>query len=82
MSKSMMIASEVADLLRVDKQRIYELARTGKIPFTKVGERQYRFERAAIERWIDTGGNMARMKDDSESEEPLDSHKSFEILDS
>lgn len=57
MEKEIMVAEEVAKLLRVDKQRIYELVRRHLIPVIKVGERQYRFSRAAIQRWLEQGGN-------------------------
>ena len=52
----MLVADEVAELLRVSKQRIYELVRTRAIPVTRLGERQYRFEAEAINQWIERGG--------------------------
>ncbi len=57
MDKTILVADEVAELLRVDKQRVYELARTKQIPFIKLGERQYRFGVAAIEKWLREGGS-------------------------
>ena len=57
MDKHILVAEEVAELLRVDKQRVYELVRTGRIPVIRVGERQYRFAAASIEQWIQDGGN-------------------------
>jgi excisionase family DNA binding protein len=39
MSSEILVAEEVAELLRVDKQRIYELVRTKRIPVIRVGER-------------------------------------------
>jgi excisionase family DNA binding protein len=56
MEQSILIADEVADILRVDRQRVYELVRSNAIPFIKLGERQYRFSRPAIENWLETGG--------------------------
>lgn len=57
MNKQILVADEVADLLRVDKQRIYELVRTNQIPVIRLGERQYRFSAQAIEIWLASGGN-------------------------
>ncbi len=58
MEKKILVAEEVAKILRVDKQRVYELVRTKKIPTIRVGERQYRFDAGALQSWIDGGGNM------------------------
>ena len=41
MEKTILVAEEVAEILRVDKQRIYELIRANQIPFIRLGERQY-----------------------------------------
>jgi len=57
MEKQILVAEEVAELLRVDKQRVYELVRTRKIPVIRVGERQYRFDSGAIRRWLERGGS-------------------------
>jgi excisionase family DNA binding protein len=63
MKTEILVADEVAELLRVDKQRVYELVRQRQIPVIRVGERQYRFSRVAVERWIDNGGNTERDAD-------------------
>ncbi len=52
MIKQILVAEEVAQLLRVDKQRIYELVRTNQIPVIRLGERQYRFSAQAIEQFL------------------------------
>ena len=57
MQKSLLKAEEVAELLRVDKQRVYELVRTKQIPVIRIGERQYRFSHHAIDTWISSGGS-------------------------
>jgi excisionase family DNA binding protein len=62
MEKRILVADEVADLLRVDKQRIYELVRTNQIPVIRLGERQYRFSAQAIENFLHGGGT--RKEDD------------------
>lgn len=64
MEKSILIADEVAELLRVDRQRIYELVRTNQIPFIKLGERQYRFSRPVIENWLTNGGTNEQPQND------------------
>ncbi|MBA3632038.1 MAG: helix-turn-helix domain-containing protein [Acidobacteria bacterium] len=53
-----LIAKELAKKLRVDTQRVYEMCRTKSIPFILLGERQYRFSKQAIEKWLADGGNQ------------------------
>jgi len=61
-----LIADEVAKLLRVDTQRIYELVRTNRIPVIRLGERQYRFSAQAIEQFLHGGGTQKEgERDDS-----------------
>lgn len=57
MDRQILVADEVAELLRVDRQRVYELARRDAIPVIRLGERQYRFDASAIQAWIENGGN-------------------------
>ena len=58
MDKRILVADEVADLLRVDRQRVYELCRTDpSFPVIKLGERQYRFSSDAIRQWLENGGS-------------------------
>lgn len=56
MENKVLVATEVAELLRVDKQRVYELARRNAIPVIRIGERQYRFDATAIQQWLANGG--------------------------
>jgi excisionase family DNA binding protein len=58
MDRQILIADEVAEMLRVDRQRVYELARRNAIPVIRVGERQYRFDAEAIRQWIERGGSV------------------------
>lgn len=58
MTNKILVAEEVAELLRVDKQRIYELVRTNQIPVIRLGERQYRFSAQAIEEFLYGGGKI------------------------
>jgi len=60
MEKQILVADEVAEMLRVDRQRVYELARRNAIPVIRVGERQYRFDAEAIRQWIERGGNVEK----------------------
>lgn len=59
MEQRILIADEVAEMLRVDRQRVYELARRNAIPVIRLGERQYRFDADAIRQWIEQGGSLA-----------------------
>lgn len=59
MERQILLADEVAEMLRVDRQRVYELVRRGAIPVIRVGERQYRFDAEAIKQWIERGGKVA-----------------------
>lgn len=52
----LLTAREVAVLLKLKPQRVYELARGGKIPSVRVG-RQVRFDESALRHWIETGGS-------------------------
>jgi excisionase family DNA binding protein len=59
MERQILIADEVAEMLRVDRQRVYELARRNAIPVIRLGERQYRFDAEAIKQWMQRGGSSA-----------------------
>ena len=56
MDRQVLVADEVAKLLRVDRQRVYELVRRRAIPVIRLGARQYRFDAEAIRQWIERGG--------------------------
>ncbi len=55
MSEELMTTEEVAGYLRVKLSTVYEWARNGKIPATKVG-RLWRFRQEQIEAWVRNGG--------------------------
>lgn len=64
MDRQILVADEVADMLRVDRQRVYELARRNAIPVIRLGERQYRFDAEAIKEWLERGGgSLESVKD-------------------
>lgn len=67
MEKEVLIADEVAEMLRVDKQRIYELVRTNQIPVIRLGERQYRFSAQAIEQFLHGGGSQKGGQEDGQT---------------
>ncbi len=58
MNQQILVADEVAEILRVDRQRIYELVRTNQLPVIRLGERQYRFSSQAIENFLHGGGTQ------------------------
>jgi excisionase family DNA binding protein len=62
MTKQILVADEVAELLRVDRQRVYELVRRDLIPVIRIGDRQYRFDANAINQWIERGGSQDEQK--------------------
>ncbi len=64
MEQQILIAGEVAEILRVDRQRVYELVRRGAIPVIRLGDRQYRFNRDAIAAWMEQGGNRKERDDE------------------
>lgn len=52
---TILTAPEVAELIGIKVQRLYELVRTrktSKIPVIVIGERQYRFSKEAVLAWL------------------------------
>ncbi len=62
MQKQILVAEEVADFLRIDKQRVYQMVREKSLPFILLGQRQYRFSKQAIESWLENGGTQKEDK--------------------
>jgi len=59
MDKQILIADEVAELFRVDKQRVWELTRTNKLPgIIRLGDRQYRYSARAIQEFLNGSGTQ------------------------
>ena len=54
---NLLTAAEVAEILRVSKARVYELARQRMLPALILGQRQLRFEEGALREWIAAGGS-------------------------
>lgn len=67
-SKRILVADEVAEYLRIDRQRVYELVRTNQIPVIRLGERQYRFSAQAIENFLLEGGTQKGGESDDSDE--------------
>ncbi len=59
MNRQILVADEVAEILRVDRQRVYEMVREKSLPFILLGQRQYRFSKQAIDVWLENGGNQS-----------------------
>lgn len=53
----LLTADEVANILRVSKARVYELARTKAIPAVTLGQRQVRFDESSLREWIASAGS-------------------------
>jgi len=51
----LLTVNEVADFLRVKPSTVYDWAKNGKIPASKVG-RLWRFSREKVEAWVRNGG--------------------------
>ncbi|MFW6106558.1 MAG: helix-turn-helix domain-containing protein [bacterium] len=54
-ANELLTVDEVADFLRVKPSTVYEWAKQGKIPASKVG-RLWRFSRKDVEAWVRNGG--------------------------
>ncbi len=58
MNNQILVAEEVAEILRVDRQRVYQMVREKSLPFILLGRRQYRFSKQAIDVWLENGGTQ------------------------
>lgn len=56
MAVQLLTAREVAQMLCVSKQRVYEIAREGLCPAVVRLGRQIRFHPARLDTWLDSGG--------------------------
>jgi excisionase family DNA binding protein len=59
----LLTAEEVARILCLPRLRVYELARQGQLPCVRIGERQIRFAKAALQMWIEHGGNVSQKEE-------------------
>jgi len=51
-------AKEVAEILQVNVQRVYELTRQGILPSIRIGPRQIRFDETRLMQWMEHGGKL------------------------
>lgn len=56
--EKLLTANDVSEVLQIDLQRVYDLTRRKLLPTVKLGMRQYRYSKQAIERFIENGGNQ------------------------
>jgi hypothetical protein len=56
--EKLMTAKDITEVFDIDLQRVYSLTRRNLLPTVKLGDRQYRYSRQAIERFIEGGGNQ------------------------
>ena len=49
-----MTVSEVSDYLRINRATVYKMIKANQIPHFRIGS-DYRFNRAAIDAWMDRG---------------------------
>lgn len=56
--EKLMTAKDITEVFGIELQRVYELTRKKLLPHVVLGERQYRYSRQAIERFIENGGNQ------------------------
>jgi excisionase family DNA binding protein len=57
MTQKLLTVIEVSEILDLKPARVYELCREKRLPFILIGQRQYRFSKAALSDWIEKGGN-------------------------
>ena len=60
MKREFLTIAEVSDLLKLGERTIYQLAREGRLGgVAKIGG-QWRFEKAALLKWLEAGGEAPR----------------------
>lgn len=57
MENEVLTAADVAQMLRISNQRVYEITRRKLLPHVKIADRQYRYVKSEIEAWLLNGGN-------------------------
>ena len=60
----LMTADEAAELIRLPRSSVYELARNGRIPFVRIGRRIF-FIRGALIQWLIDQMTVPRNRDQS-----------------
>jgi excisionase family DNA binding protein len=59
--KKLIQADAVAELLDVDRYRVYEMVRSGMIPAVRMG-RSIRFDPERLDAWIASGGTAGEYR--------------------
>ncbi len=57
--QALMTLDEVAAYLRLSKDTVYRMVKSGRIPAVKVGT-QWRFRRPEVEQWLESNANRSR----------------------
>lgn len=68
MTEKLLKVSDVCELFDLKPARVYTLCREKSIPFILIGQRQYRFSKMALMRWIENGGNQTSEVHDNEKQ--------------
>jgi excisionase family DNA binding protein len=55
--EKLLTAEDIADLLNTKLERVWALARENDLPCVRLGKRQMRFDRQAVELFIASGGS-------------------------
>jgi excisionase family DNA binding protein len=55
--EQLLTAEDIAVLLNTKLQRVWTLARENDLPCIRLGKRQMRFDRQAVEQFIQSGGS-------------------------
>jgi excisionase family DNA binding protein len=55
--EKLLTAEDIADVLNTKLERVWELAREKHLPCVRLGKRQMRFDRRAVEQFIASGGS-------------------------
>ncbi len=63
-------AKEIATIFQIPLARVYELARTGVLPFVRLGERQIRFNEQELLAWSSRGGFGGEPENEEDGERP------------
>jgi excisionase family DNA binding protein len=55
--EKLLTADDVAELLNTKNQRVWAMVRANDLPCVRLGSRQLRFDRLAVEQFIQSGGS-------------------------
>ena len=58
MDEKLLTADEVAELLAIGRQRVYQFVREGGMPVIRLGERQFRFIYRDVVAWAEKRNSM------------------------